>query len=50
MMEAEKCCICGSETGRAGAADDSLYIDDDGPFCDDCYVQLTRTQEKMIDG
>lgn len=40
-MSLEYCCACGEPTGRAGAAEDSLYIDDsfgdDGPFCEDCY-------------
>ena len=44
MMEAEKCCICDSDTGRAGVADDSLYIYDDGPFCYGCYAELIQTQ------
>ena len=45
MMEIqEKCCVCDSDTGRAGLADNSLYIDCDGPFCYDCYAQLIQTQ------
>ena len=40
----ETCCVCDSDTGRAGVADDSLYIYDDGPFCYDCYAQLIQTQ------
>ena len=40
MMETEKCCVCDSETGRAGAAEDSLYVNDNGPLCEDCYVRL----------
>ena len=38
----EQCVECGYPTGRAGAGEDSLYVGDDGPFCEDCYaVELT---------
>ena len=37
MGELEFCSVCEHPTGRAGAAEDSLYIGDDGPFCEDCY-------------
>ena len=33
----EECVQCGELTGRAGRADDSLYIDDAGPFCSECF-------------
>ncbi len=34
----ELCCQCDSPTGRAGRADDSLYIESDwGPYCTDCW-------------
>ena len=33
----EYCCECGSPTGKAGRGEDSLYIDDQGPFCEGCY-------------
>lgn len=33
----ELCCECGQPTGKAGILDDSLYIDGEGPFCDECY-------------
>ena len=36
----ETCCICDSKTDRAGIAEDSLYIDDCGPFCEDCYERI----------
>ena len=35
----EYCCECSGKTGRAGRADDSLFIDDDGPFCWDCWEE-----------
>jgi len=33
----EHCIDCGAPTGRAGRGDDSLYIDEDGPFCEGCF-------------
>ena len=37
----EHCCSCDEPTGRAGAAEDSLFIKIDGdwvgPFCEECY-------------
>jgi hypothetical protein len=35
----EYCCVCNQPTGRAGRADDSLYIGDDGPYCYECYCE-----------
>lgn len=38
MSDIEHCCKCDAETGRAGAVDDSLYLDNgDGPYCEDCW-------------
>lgn len=35
----ERCTNCDEPTGRAGRADDSLYLDDDrGPFCMECWM------------
>jgi len=34
----EICIDCDAETGGAGFYEDSLYIDFDGPFCEDCYA------------
>ena len=33
----EYCIECGDLTGRAGDCDDSLYVNDAGPFCETCY-------------
>ena len=33
----EHCCECDEPTGRAGRGEDSLYHDDNGPFCSDCW-------------
>ena len=35
----EYCCSCDGATGRAGKAEDSLYDDDDGPYCYECWSQ-----------
>ena len=32
----ELCTMCDSDTGKAGAGDDSLYFGDEGPLCEDC--------------
>ena len=37
MTDLELCVLCDAPTGRAGRAEDSLYIDDDGPYCEECY-------------
>jgi len=45
-MELERCCVCDQPTGKAGRADDSIYIEI-GPLCDECadgtitYARLT---------
>ncbi len=33
----EHCHFCGDATGRAGIADDSIYLGTIGPFCENCY-------------
>lgn len=33
----EYCCQCNQATGRAGRSEDSLYCEDEGPFCWDCW-------------
>lgn len=35
----EYCCECDQPTGNAGRGEDSNYIDDDGPYCDECFVE-----------
>ena len=51
-MTLEYCCACGSPTGRAGAAEDSLYIDEeDGPYCPECYEAIcSREDETWVTG
>ena len=38
-MTYEYCCKCDCKTGRAGAAEDSLYTEHDGPFCENCFLK-----------
>ena len=50
---AEECMECGCPTGRAGAGEDSFYIGDRGPYCEDCYdtpeaQQLLREATPMM--
>ena len=44
----EYCDMCDEETGRAGIADDSLYTDDGGPYCEACYERLCRASTWML--
>ena len=40
---AERCCFCDEPTGKAGAGDGSLYLDDGyGPFCERCFESHER--------
>jgi hypothetical protein len=53
-MSEERCCLCDELTGRAGRADDSLYLDTPsaelGPLCEECYGALDRSgQEERAD-
>ena len=41
MKKYEYCCQCGEATGRAGVGEDSLYTANAGPFCEDCYPEVT---------
>ncbi len=45
--EFELCVFCGQETGRAGKLDDSLYIDELGPFCEECYEDEVKACTKV---
>ena len=45
-MKYEYCCKCGCATGKAGAGDDSLYTEHDGPFCEDCFPDAQPKQEQ----
>ena len=45
-MKYEYCCKCDCATGKAGAGDDSLYTETDGPFCEDCFPEFKSKQEQ----
>lgn len=47
-MSLEYCFRCGDPTGRAGRGDDSIYIGDEGPFCEECYAK-SPTASMTID-
>lgn len=38
MSELEYCRECDCATGRAGKGDDSMYLNDIGPYCEDCFA------------
>ena len=40
----EYCCECDQPTGNAGRGEDSNYTDNDGPYCDDCFVAVAPKQ------
>ena len=46
----ETCTICDDETGRAGAGDDSLYLDDGtGPYCERCFeIRCLRAEIERL--
>ncbi len=46
-MKLEYCCQCAEATGRAGAADDSLYTETDGPFCENCFPLVQPEHEPV---
>ena len=33
----ELCWLCDEPTGRAGKAEDSLYREEVGPYCEECW-------------
>ena len=45
-MKYEYCCKCDCATGNAGAGDDSLYTETDGPFCEDCFPEFKSKQKQ----
>ena len=45
----EYCCECGEPTGKAGRGEDSMFIEDDGPYCEECY-ELTLEQSRQDNG
>ena len=47
-MTLEKCCACDEPTGRAGRCDDSLFMDDDGPFCEACFEATIQSAAEGV--
>lgn len=39
----EHCFICDEETGKAGRGEDSIYDDDNGPYCEECFAEHEDT-------
>jgi hypothetical protein len=51
--EHERCVACDEPTGKAGKEDDSLYVDGNGPYCEDCYektIQSISDEENRYHG
>jgi hypothetical protein len=50
-MKYEYCCKCDCKTGKAGADEDSLYTEHEGPFCESCFpdqaAQPAPVQEQV---
>lgn len=44
----EYCFLCDQPTGRAGGCEDSIYIEDDGPFCEACYKSFLKGSQQML--
>lgn len=41
-MKVEYCITCDEPTGRAGAGEDSMYLGDNGPYCETCFEREIR--------
>ena len=42
----EYCSECGHPTGRAGRGEDSLFLGDDGPYCETCFEDAKDDTEE----
>lgn len=42
MTRIETCCQCDEPTGRAGRAEDSIYIEEIGPLCETCFEEISE--------
>ena len=48
MSKLEICDECGEPTGYAGKGEDSLYLEDAGPYCDGCYDGLPAEPTSLV--
>ena len=48
IQNIEYCCKCGKATGRAGRGDDSIYIGDNGPFCEECCANPSHDDTALL--
>lgn len=48
MADRELCIECANPTGRAGLYDDSLYLGDYGPYCEECYDDLIAAAPELV--
>ncbi len=44
-MKIEYCIECDEPTGNAGKGEGSLYINDKGPYCQECFDKLEQALE-----
>jgi hypothetical protein len=44
----EHCCDCGDPTGHAGVGEDSLFLEDSGPYCCECYEAAVAAAEGEV--
>lgn len=52
-MAIERCCVCDGETGRAGQADDSIFLDLPdgeilGPLCVSCCQNVEQGEKSDV--
>lgn len=46
----EMCCNCDNPTGKAGRCEDSMYLGDKGPYCEECYdKKCEKLSEELQD-
>ncbi len=48
-QKVELCTYCGEPTGFAGKGEDSLYLDNLGPWCQECYEVARYAYNHAID-
>ena len=50
MTEYERCIDCDRITGNSGFGEDSLFIYEDGPYCEECWIfhEGNRKKERHL--